>query len=99
MKYILRIPMSDQYSYTEVICDTVEEYNKAKTLYQTFKQIPSNVPNLPPTEGLDKKNLMKLISWEILRLERMGITPIYSQKDLFNIIRMSLARIKNKSEQ
>ena len=98
--------MSDQYSYTEVICDTVEEYNKAKTLYQTFKQIPSNVPNLPPTEGLDKKNLMRVMdkylienSIEMEDVERMGITPIYSQKDLFNIIRMSLARIKNKSEQ
>lgn len=48
MKYILRIPMTDQYSYTEIICDTKEEYDDAKIDYSNYKSLNNG-------EGLSEK--------------------------------------------
>lgn len=46
MKYILRVPMQDQYSYTEIICDSREEYDLAKSEYLIYKSIlrPTHTP-------------------------------------------------------
>ena len=92
MKYILRIPMADQYSYTELICDTKEEYDEAKMDYSTYKSL-STTNGLSEKEWRDtldrylQENKMSSEVWDKMNNE---------EKIIINEIKKSVKRLETK---
>lgn len=99
MKYTLRIPMADQYSYTEITCDSLEEYYQAKENYLSFKEIKqSSTSNLQPVPFL--RILHKYLVQNRLELddiESLGTDKLYSQKDVVNLIKNVFAKISREA--
>lgn len=93
MKYILRIPMTDQYSYTEIICDTKEEYEEAKIDYSAYKSLNNNGEGLSEKEWRDtldrylQENKMLGEMWAKMNSE---------EKTIINEIKKSLKRCELK---
>lgn len=92
MKYILRIPMQDQYAYTEIICDTKEEYEEAKTEYSKYKSLNMSDGLSPKewSEALDRylqENKMSSEVWDKMNNE---------EKVIINEIKKSIKRFQAK---
>lgn len=95
MKFILRVPMSDVYSYTEVICDTAEEYAQAKADYQKFKSLDDlDAPAKDFNRLLDEY----LVTGEMTEIDTFH-TLSNKQKFVFQEIKKSLKRTSPKTEQ
>lgn len=94
MKYILRIPMQDQYSYTEIICDTKEEYEEAKIDYSAYKSLNNNGEGLSEKEWKDtldrylQENKMSSEVWDKMNNE---------EKTIINEIKKSFSRVAKKT--
>ena len=94
MKYILRVPMSDMYSYTEVMCDTAEEYAQAKADYQKFKSL----------DDLDApaKDFNRLLDEYLITNTMTDMDTFQSlsskQKMVFQEIKKSLKRTNHSEE-
>lgn len=99
MKYTLRIPMSDQYSYTEITCDNIDDYNQAKENYLSFKEIKqNNTSNLQPIPFLRLLHKYMVENrLEMQDIESLGTDKLYSQKDVVNLIKNVFAKISREA--
>lgn len=99
MKYTLRIPMSDQYSYTEITCDNIDDYNQAKENYLSFKEIEkkstSNLQAIPFLRLLHKYMVTNKLEME--DVESLGTDKLYSQKDVVGLIKNVFAKISREA--
>lgn len=92
-KYKVHVAVG-QFEFVETECTSAEE---AKLAYDEIRRSFSD------NYGMDKKNLCRVMDKyltenviELPDVEAMGNTPVYSQRDMFNCIKMSLARIKRR---
>lgn len=93
MKYILRVPIENKpYAYSEVHCDTREEYDEAIADFDSLATIPE--------KGVTIKEFNKLLDQYLKEgvLTNMDLyqSMSHSQKDVFQAVKKSFKRIRPK---